>query len=139
MWAFVIYDKLERTLFMSRDRMGEKPLYYIHQGKHFAFASEMKSLYNKLNTIQYDRDFISFYVANPYDNEWMTETLIKGIKKFPAGHYATLRDGKLEIKQYYNPASLLKQPNHYGHIQEAVDEFKSLFSSSCSMRACAAT
>jgi asparagine synthase (glutamine-hydrolysing) len=32
MWSFVIYDKVEKTLFMSRDRLGEKPLYYIHQG-----------------------------------------------------------------------------------------------------------
>jgi asparagine synthase (glutamine-hydrolysing) len=44
MFAFCIYDRLARKLFLSRDRMGEKPLYYAQQGKLFAFASELTAI-----------------------------------------------------------------------------------------------
>jgi len=134
MWAFVIYDKVEKTLLISRDRLGEKPLYYLHQQDQFAFASEMKSLYNKLDVFQYDKDFINYYITNPFDNEWMSETIIKGIHKFPAGHYAFFRNGKIDMKPYYTPSDLLEQPKDYRNISEAVEEFKSLFASSCAMR-----
>ena len=43
MWAFAIWDSHERKLFISRDRFGVKPLHYYYDGKHFAFASEMKA------------------------------------------------------------------------------------------------
>src|SRR5688572_19942098 len=39
MWSFVIYDELEHKLFITRDRIGKKPLYYIHEGDRFAFSS----------------------------------------------------------------------------------------------------
>lgn len=134
MWAFVVYDKVEQSLLISRDRLGEKPLYFIHDKDKFAFASEMKSLYNKLEEFNYNKDFINYYLANPFDNEWKQQTIIEGIQKFPAGYYAFFRNGKIEMNRYYNPAELLQQPQRYKSINEAVDEFKLLFSSSCMMR-----
>ena len=44
MWAFVIYDRPRRRLFASRDRFGNKPFYYTHQPRLFAFASELSAL-----------------------------------------------------------------------------------------------
>lgn len=44
MFAYVIWDKVEKKLFGARDRIGKKPFYYYQQGEKFAFASEMKSL-----------------------------------------------------------------------------------------------
>ena len=44
MWALAIYDREARTLFLSRDRFGVKPLYYVHDDERFALASEVKAL-----------------------------------------------------------------------------------------------
>lgn len=134
MWSFVLYDKIEKTFFMSRDRLGEKPLYFTHRGEKFAFASEMKSLYNCLDQFIYNQEFIDYYVANPYDNEHLSDTIIQGIKKFPAGHYGKFKNGKLEISRYYFPEQLLEKKGLYTSIEEATSHFKELFLSSCNMR-----
>ena len=52
MWAFAIWDSIEKRLFLSRDRMGEKPLYYFHNGRQFAFASEQKALLPYLENVR---------------------------------------------------------------------------------------
>ena len=44
MWSFAIWDKKKKKLFLSRDRFGEKPLYYYSNGSQFFFASETKAL-----------------------------------------------------------------------------------------------
>jgi len=134
MWSFVLYDKQEKSFLMSRDRQGEKPLYYIHEGDKFAFASEMKSLYNCLDEFNYNKEFIDYYVTNPYDNELFPETIIHGIKKFPAGHYAKLSNGKLEIVKYYFPELLQHKKEKYQSIEDSTEHFKELFLSSCKLR-----
>lgn len=134
MWAFVLYDQKEQSCFISRDRLGKKPLYYVEEDERFAFASEMKSLYSCLKSFQYNQSFIAFAVAHPNDNEVLPETLIKGIKKFPAGSYGWLRNGKLSIERYYEPEQLLEQPLSRKSFEEAVEEFRELFQSSCSLR-----
>ncbi len=134
MWAFVIYDALEQSLFMSRDRLGKKPLYYIYKGEQFAFASEMKGLHSCLDEFVYDHDFIRYAVANPFDNERKPETLIKNIFKFPAGCYGTYKKGRLEIHRYYFPEQLLHQTPAHKNFDEAVEQFRELFESSCKLR-----
>lgn len=134
MWAFAIHDALEQTLFISRDRLGKKPLYYIHKGEQFAFASEMKSLYACLDEFVYDQEFIRYAVTNPFDNERKAETLVKNIFKFPAGCYGTYKKGKLEIDRYYFPEQLLHQTPAHKNFDEAVEQFRELFESSCKLR-----
>ncbi len=59
MWAFAIWDTLERTLFLSRDRFGKKPLFYAElPNGDFAFASEMKALLPLLPSAQPNRELI---------------------------------------------------------------------------------
>jgi asparagine synthase (glutamine-hydrolysing) len=113
MWSFVIYDKLEKSFFMSRDRLGKKPLYYIRKGSSFAFSSEFKNLLCYLDEIIYDRDFISFSVKHQFQSEAAEKTIFHGIKKFPAGSYGVFRNGDLFISRYYYPEDLLQQQNPY--------------------------
>jgi asparagine synthase (glutamine-hydrolysing) len=113
MWSFVMYDDVEQSLFISRDRMGKKPFYYVSQNGQFAFASEMKSLYGLLPNFSYNHTFIEFAVANPMDNEILDDTLINGIQKFPSGSYGIYKAGQLTISRYYFPEKLLEGKPQY--------------------------
>lgn len=134
MWAFALYDIQEKTLMLSRDRIGEKPLYYIDQNNQFAFASEMKSLYGLLSQIDYDAAFFDFALEHPFDHESLPQTHVKGIKKFPAGMYAICRQGQIKFHQYYHPEALLQQPYKYKSFDEAAEVFNELFASACTLR-----
>jgi len=74
MWAFVVYNKQENTLTLSRDRYGIKPLYYYHNNNYFAFASEIKGLLKLKNVDQtISNENLGSYLAfgttsNPYQN-----------------------------------------------------------------------
>lgn len=96
MFAFAIYDQRTRQLFMARDRLGVKPLFYasVSDGS-IIFGSELKALLaNPLlrrapNTRAVD-DYLAFgYVPDQ-------TSLLKGIKKLPAGHYLLLQQGKAD-------------------------------------------
>jgi asparagine synthase (glutamine-hydrolysing) len=134
MWSFVMYDDVEQSLFISRDRMGKKPFYYVSQNGQFAFASEMKSLYGLLPNFSYNHTFIEFAVANPMDNEILDDTLINGIQKFPSGSYGIYKAGQLTISRYYFPEKLLEGKPQYRNFNEAVEQFNELFESSCTLR-----
>ncbi len=89
MFAIAIWDAKNKSLFLARDRMGVKPLYYYWDGKHFLFASEIKALLasgiprRELNKRAL-WDYLSFrYVPQP-------ETIWKNIYKLPPGHTLTL-------------------------------------------------
>lgn len=134
MWSFVIYDEVEQTLLMSRDRIGKKPLYYIQNGDQFAFASEMKALYKCLPQFSYNKNFIDFSLANPFENEVLPDTIIEGIRKFPAGSYGVYQNGELKISRYYFPEQLLQQKPAHKNFNEAVEQFRELFESACTLR-----
>jgi asparagine synthase (glutamine-hydrolysing) len=104
MFAFAIWDNEKAELFCARDRFGEKPFYYFLNDSFFAFGSEMKALW-KANVprdlnfrMEYNYEFFG-YKTNPSDP---SETFFKNIFSLPAGHYLTLRNGKLAIQKYYN-------------------------------------
>lgn len=101
MFAFAIWDEREQTLFLARDRLGEKPLYYWMSGKTFAFASEIKALL-QLEAIGREIDFQSFsnylslrYVPGP-------KTIFKNILKLPPAHYMVIRDSNVKITRYWD-------------------------------------
>ncbi len=101
MFAFAIYDKLENTLFMARDRMGEKPLYYFYDGEQLVFASELKAIIkypyftktiNKDVLIQY---FSQSCILPP-------NTIFENTFKLSAGQSLLWKDGRIETKTYYS-------------------------------------
>src|ERR1700690_1024467 len=103
MFAFAICDLRSGTpsLFVARDHFGVKPFYYTHQGRRFAFASEIKALL-QVPGVEAEMDpealhqYLTFlWVPDP-------ATMFRGIYKLPAGHSAVFRDGRLEISQYWD-------------------------------------
>src|SRR5258708_34530850 len=86
MFAFAIGDSRKRTIFLARDRMGEKPLYYWSDGSHFAFSSEVKALLSlpsvprELNLRALQSYLVSEYVPSP-------ESIFTGIRKLPAARF----------------------------------------------------
>jgi asparagine synthase (glutamine-hydrolysing) len=101
MFAFAIWDRRSRTLFLARDRVGVKPLHYSLAGDTLIFASEIKSLLQhsaierEVNT-EAISDFLSFgYVPDP-------ASAFTGITKLPPGHTLTFKEGKVTIRQYWD-------------------------------------
>ena len=98
-FAFAIYDRQERSLYLARDRYGIKPLLYLWDDDKLLFASEIKSLlaYNIPKKI--DRASLYQYLQLTYVPD--DHCMLEGIQKLPAGHYATLQNGRLQVRSYY--------------------------------------
>jgi asparagine synthase (glutamine-hydrolysing) len=101
MFAFAIYDESTGELFIARDHLGIKPVYYIHRGEMFAFASEAKALF-EIDGIERQVNFNA--VVSTLMFLWVPEpeTGFSGVMKLEAGHHATFRNGRLTIEQYWD-------------------------------------
>lgn len=132
MWAFAIWDKDEKKLFISRDRMGKKPLFYTFQNDRFAFASEMKALYPLLPAIEINEPVMEKAKNNVFSYETTSECLIKGIERFPAACNGIYKNGNLKIYNYWEPLNhLVKVPKSY---KDQVEQFRELFIDACRIR-----
>ena len=113
MFAFALWDDFERTLFLVRDRVGIKPLYYAHSQKpdreggpataeaSFAFASEIKSiLASGLVRAELDVEALNQFLTFLWAPD--PRTLFRGIKTVPPGHLLTLRDNELTVRQWWD-------------------------------------
>lgn len=103
MFAFALVDKNNGTVFIARDRMGEKPLYLHETADSVYFSSEMKSLLAtgrvlfELDPVAINDYFHYQYVPEP-------KTPLKAVRKLPRAHYLkiTLEDWKIEEKRYWD-------------------------------------
>jgi asparagine synthase (glutamine-hydrolysing) len=101
MFAFALWDRQERTLYLSRDRMGEKPLYYGWTGETLLFGSELKALQAHPSfTAGINRDALSLYLR--YGCVPSPHSIFQGVYKLPPGTLLTLdsncrRDTKLAL------------------------------------------
>ncbi len=119
MFAFAIWDNLKKELFIARDRLGIKPLYY-HYDKHsgkMMFASEIKALLVD-NTISREINYNAFnnYIAHfVVDGE---QSIFSSIKKLLPGHFLIYSSGKLSIEKYWN----ITNPKKYLSKEQIMDE-----------------
>jgi len=124
MFAFAIWDRWEKKLFVARDRCGERPFFLWHDAERFVFASELKGLLPLLHsTPQIDPSVVDMYLHFQYVPEpW---TLITGVRKLPAAHVLEL-DVDSWHAEYSRYWSLTESPNIDGpvdaHIAESLDE-----------------
>ena len=102
MFAFAIWNKQTRTLFMARDHMGQKPLFFCAAGNAFLFSSEVKGiLAAKLATPEIDLNGLWHYISLRYMPD--DYTMFRGIHKLPAATTLTWQAGKSELQTYWRP------------------------------------
>lgn len=103
MFAFVIWDKEEQTLFGARDYFGIKPFYYTQTEAGFVYASEIKSIIKHPEVKkELNEEALETYLTFQYSA--LPETFFKGIFKLPPAHYFILKDGKMELTRYWEPS-----------------------------------
>jgi asparagine synthase (glutamine-hydrolysing) len=101
MFAFAIWDNRLKTLFLARDRVGIKPLYYHLSDNSIVFASEIKAILAdvavrpEIKPESIDR-FLTFLYM-PGD-----ETLLKGVRKLPPASYLLVKNGRVDVRQYWD-------------------------------------
>jgi len=129
MFAMTIWDTQEEALYLFRDRIGIKPLYYFHEEEKFAFASELKSFALIPKTVS--NEAICHYLHVGFIPQPLT--IYQNVYKFPSGHYGVFKKGKLKITQYWNVNEKIN-PKAITHEKDAVSELKNLLLSSIEYR-----
>jgi asparagine synthase (glutamine-hydrolysing) len=102
MFAFAIWDAKKRELFVARDRLGVKPLYYAHTDDgSLYFASEIKALL-EAHAVAPELNFgaLPDYLANHATSG--EETLFRGVRRLPPGHTLLWRDGQVRVEKYWD-------------------------------------
>ena len=123
MFAFAIWDGNAKTLLLARDRVGIKPLYYCLTGKSLVFGSEIKailadpSVKREIAPELIDRFLTFLYMPGE-------ETLLSGIQKLAPGHFLLIKDGKPEVREYWD-LDLAESPRKIS-LEEAEGELQSL-------------
>ena len=101
MFAFVIYNREDNSLFGARDFFGIKPLCYYVNGEEFMFGSEIKSfLGHPRFKKEFNRDMLKEYLTFQYSI--YEDTFFKNVYKLRPGHYFEYLDGKLNVCEYYS-------------------------------------
>ena len=100
MFAFGIWDQTKKKLFLARDHIGQKPVFYCVNSRSLCFGSEVKSvLASNLVEKEVDLEALYHYISLRFvpDNH----SLFKGVQKLQGGHYLVFQDGCLTVKKYW--------------------------------------
>jgi asparagine synthase (glutamine-hydrolysing) len=122
MFSLAIWDAPRQTLILARDRLGQKPLVYHHDGYRLTFASELKALMalpelavrRTLDPLSLDHYLCYGYVPAP-------RTILTGIHKLPPAHYAVWHSGVLTIERYWSPDWSIERARP---IEEDIEELR---------------
>lgn len=128
MWAFVIYDRINKSLFGARDRYGIKPFYYYYDESDFVFASDINSIVKLMkNKISVNnQSVLDYLVFNRTDQS--QQTFYTQIVKLAHGHLFSLDEKGLKLKKWYNLRDQLVNPFR------SSEEFLDIFISSINLR-----
>jgi asparagine synthase (glutamine-hydrolysing) len=120
MFAFAIWDARRRSLFLARDRVGKKPLYYHAGPDRFAFASEAKALLvDGRLPAEADPAAIHDYLTLGYVPA--PRSALRGIRKLPPAHWLRVQEGRVEIQRYW---TLRYAPKRQTSVPEACEALR---------------
>lgn len=135
MFAFAVYDLPRRRMFLARDRLGIKPLYWWNDGDTFLFASEIKALlaHPKLSSRRVDHNALSQFLTFRYVPAPLT--MFQGIWKLPAGHWVQIdidRTTAIEPQRYWDVSFTRHDP--MPDFEQAVEDVDRLLKESVRLR-----
>ncbi len=121
MFAFAVWDCKNRVLFMARDHMGQKPLFFCRKGDDFLFASEVKSILAAgLVSPEIDIDALWHYVSLRFIPD--RYSLFRGISKLPAASWLSWERGEIRTGNYWSPSFRDKHTGSIAEIEDGLDE-----------------
>ena len=101
MFSFAVYNKNNNSLFIARDRIGIKPLFYFYSNRSFIFSSEIKSIRKVLNNqLSINDSMIDVYLSSGYC--YGNDTLFNEIKKLEPGHSVLISNNDIKINKYWD-------------------------------------
>lgn len=135
MFAFGIWDARSRRLFLARDRLGKKPLYYAEYAGRFAFASELKAFLAEPEfPRELDQDALGLYLRYGYVPSPFT--IFRAARKLPPAHLARYEPGRagLRIERYWDPLTVAAEPVRELDDGEAEKQLESLLKDAVRLR-----
>lgn len=125
MFAFVIYDRIKHQFFGARDRLGQKPFYYYHNGKNFEFASQISSIQSHHSNLTISKKAIDAYLV--WDAVPDPLSIFNEIKKLLPGHsfIFNLDSGALNIKNYWD-IDYKGEKKYFGNYLEAQSDLEKI-------------
>lgn len=126
MFAFAVWNKTDKSLFLARDFFGIKPMHYTQVGGSFVYGSEIKSIlefpgFSKKLNLNALNNYISFEYPVP------PETFFENVSCLMPAHYLWYRNGEVEVKRYWEPKF---EPEETMTEEEAVDKIEQVFEDS---------
>lgn len=132
MFGALVYDKVDERLFICRDRLGIKPLYYaVLPGGGYAFASELPALLEIMGKPKVREAGIGEFLHRGYIPE--PNTFYEGVYKFPAGSYGWCSGEKMDIKPFWRAEDCIEERLHTGE-KKVIDRVHELLRDSVKLR-----
>ena len=131
MWSYAIWDNLNKNLYLSRDRFGVKPLFYLHNNHELCFSSELKA-FKKLNRKSIP-DFKYSYFSSLDKGLLRRDTFLQNVYMLGPGESLNMNlNKKIQIKKWWNTHEHIS--DIHNNYNEQIEEFKELFFSSIKLR-----
>jgi len=133
MFAFAIWDTKNNELFIARDRLGIKPIYYFYSDGIFAFSSEIRALLSTdLIPRKLDTDSLIDYLR--YQTVHAPNTIVKGLKMLMPGHIITMKNNEFKIKSYWSLRDNISDESKGKSYMEVCDDVNRLLTKSVERR-----
>ncbi len=131
-FAFCIWNKKKKELFLARDRVGIRPLFYWKQNNSFAFGSEIKCLFT-LDRVEKDICNESLAQIFTYWTTISPNTAFKNIYELPPGHFMLVKEDGIQIEKYWN-LQFAAGRDDLPNLSSAIEEFEWLLTDAVKIR-----
>jgi len=125
-FAIAIWDRRRRSLFLARDRLGVRPLFYTRTGDVLIFGSEVKAILSDLR-VRAEIDPVALDQIFTFWSPLSPRTCFRGVQELPPGHFLLAQDGQVRVTAYWQPEFLLEtEPIPQRSELEYLDELRAL-------------